>query len=121
MHTPRNDQTNEHPRMTERDQIIADIRKLILELELRPRHLFLTRTVPQSTPDPKWSDEQHYAWEIAREREQRVRGILLEMREHGLSVHDVCTGWMLPPAPVATFGLLPPSRAARAVAARGRA
>jgi len=74
--------------------ITTDIRQLILDLELRPRHLLLTRVRPAGDDDA-----------IGHERERRVRIVLRKLHEYGLTVHDVCTGWMLPPAPDSTFGL----------------
>jgi hypothetical protein len=80
--------------MSDRDQIISDIRALILDLELQPRHLLLTRSRPGGEDD-----------DIGHERERRVRTVLAEMQLYGLTVHDVCSGWMLPPVPDSTFGL----------------
>jgi hypothetical protein len=74
--------------------ITAEIRALTLDLELRPRHLLLTRVRPTGEDDV-----------IGHERERRVRIVLQELQAHGLTVHDVCTDWMLPPAPEPTFGL----------------
>jgi hypothetical protein len=73
------------------DNVIAEIRALILELELCPRHLLLTRVRLTNEDDV-----------VGHERERRVRIVLREMQAHGLGVHDVCTGWMLPPTPDST-------------------
>ena len=75
-----------------RDETIADIRALILELELRPRHLLLTRVRPAGDDDI-----------VGHERERRVRRVLSEMQARGLTVHDVCAGWMLRAAPNSTL------------------
>jgi hypothetical protein len=77
-----------------REQIIAELRAAILELGLRPSHLFVTRQRPTRDDDA-----------IGHERERRVQIVLREMAKHGLTVHDVCTGWMLLPAPDSTFSL----------------
>jgi hypothetical protein len=83
-----------HEVAVERTTVVEDIRRLILDLELRPRQLLLTREKPASDDDA-----------IGHERERRVRIVLRELQVHGLTVHNVCSGWMLPPAPESTFGL----------------